>query len=67
MATKKKSSGKAGPAAAPAKAKESWASTIKQALQKKQASQGWPAEATNKSHASQSNAHAKLGRRNAAK
>jgi hypothetical protein len=64
MATKKKSSAKAGKAAAPAKLQESWANTIKQALQKKQGSQGWPTEATGKSHAKQSAAHAKLGRKN---
>jgi hypothetical protein len=64
MATKKKSSSKGATVAAPARTKDSWASTIKQALQKKQATQGWPTEATGKSHAKQSAAHARLGRKN---
>lgn len=64
MATKKKSSTKTGKPAATAKPAESWADTIKKALQKKQGGQAWPTEATGKSHANQSAAHAKLGRKN---
>lgn len=62
MATKKKSSrksaGKAG------KATAGWADTIKAALEQKKGRPGWPAEDRSRSHASQSAAHSKLGRRN---
>ncbi len=64
MATRKKSVSKSAPATAPAKPKESWASTIKQALQKKQTNQGWPTEETGRAHTRQSAAHARLGRKN---
>ena len=50
-------------APAVAKAEGTWASTIKNALKKKQGNQG-PAEATAKSHAQQSFAHSKMGRAN---
>jgi hypothetical protein len=46
-----------------AKAEGTWASTIKNALKKKQGNQG-PAEANAKSHAQQSFAHSKMGRAN---
>ncbi|MEY4933081.1 MAG: hypothetical protein RLZZ403_1401 [Pseudomonadota bacterium] len=46
-----------------AKAEGTWASTIKNALNKKQGNQG-PAASTGKSHAQQSFAHSKMGRAN---
>ncbi len=57
----KSPSGAKAPTAA--KAEGTWASTIKNALKKKQGNQG-PAEANAKAHAQQSFAHSKMGRAN---
>ena len=69
MQAKTKSTGSKAKAAnvtkapAAAKVEGTWASTIKNALKKKQGNQG-PAEANAKAHAQQSFAHSKMGRAN---
>lgn len=63
MQAKTKASGSKVKAPSAAKAEGTWATTIKNALKKKQGNQG-PAEANAKAHAQQSFAHSKMGRAN---